>query len=68
MLARALHVNLSEERRWPQSSWFCGKPNRKYEPAESLPGGTCAVHARCAERDIASGGNRSGDDASRKAA
>lgn len=38
--------------------WFCGKPIRRDEPAESLPGGTVAVHARCVQRDIAGGVER----------
>jgi hypothetical protein len=27
--------------------WYCGKPIRRNEAAESLPGGPVAVHARC---------------------
>lgn len=31
--------------------WCCGKPIRRGEPAESLPGGPVAVHATCLQRD-----------------
>ena len=36
--------------------WFCGRPIREGEPAESLPPSTLAVHAICVERDV-TGGN-----------
>ena len=29
--------------------WFCGRPIRRHEPAESLQG-RVAVHAKCVER------------------
>jgi hypothetical protein len=32
--------------------WVCGKAIRRSEPAESLPDGTVAVHARCVERNV----------------
>jgi hypothetical protein len=31
--------------------WFCGRPIKRDEPAESLHG-RIAVHARCVQRDI----------------
>jgi len=31
--------------------WFCGRPIKRDEPAESLQH-SIAVHARCVERDI----------------
>ena len=31
--------------------WCCGKPIRRNEPAEALPGGPVAVHATCLQRD-----------------
>ena len=31
--------------------WFCGRPIKKDEPAESLQR-SIAVHARCVERDV----------------
>jgi hypothetical protein len=31
--------------------WFCGRPIKRDEPAESLQH-SIAVHARCLERDI----------------
>jgi hypothetical protein len=31
--------------------WFCGEPIRRTDPAEALPGGAVAVHARCVRRD-----------------
>jgi len=31
--------------------WFCGRPIKKDEPAESLQR-SIAVHARCVQRDI----------------
>ena len=44
--------------------WFCGKPIRRKEPAESLPGGTVAVHAECVRRDA---GDRADEPAKRAA-
>ena len=35
--------------------WFCGRPIREGEPAESLPPSTLAVHAVCVERDVTGG-------------
>jgi hypothetical protein len=31
--------------------WFCGRPIKRDEPAESLHG-CIAVHAKCVQRDI----------------
>jgi hypothetical protein len=47
--------------------WFCGKPIRRNERAESLRG-SVAVHAKCVERDVAGSGNRPIHDTLRKAA
>jgi len=46
--------------------WFCGKPIRRNEPAESLPGGTVAVHASCVQRDVS--GRVEGDETLTRAA
>jgi hypothetical protein len=39
--------------------WFCGTTIRRGEPAERLPHGEIAVHAKCVQKDSA------GDDARR---
>jgi hypothetical protein len=46
--------------------WFCGKPIRRNEVAESLHG-TVAVHAECVHRD-AGGDDRPSDELLKKAA
>ena len=46
--------------------WCCGKPIRRNEPAESLPGGPVAVHAACLRRDDTSAVER--DEALEQAA
>jgi hypothetical protein len=48
--------------------WFCGEPIRRGEPAESLPHGDIAVHARCVQRDAAGGREDSSAESPRKAA
>lgn len=45
--------------------WFCGRPIKRDEPAESLQG-RIAVHTECVQRDIDPG--RQGSDVMKKAA
>lgn len=45
--------------------WFCGRPIKKDEPAESLHG-RIAVHAKCLQRDIDPEGQKT--DVMKKAA
>jgi hypothetical protein len=46
--------------------WFCGKPIRRSERAESLRG-SVAVHTTCVQKDLA-GGDRAAQDNVPKAA
>ncbi len=47
--------------------WSCGEPIRRNEPAECLPYGRVAVHAKCVRRE-AEDLDRSQNDVVRKAA
>ena len=51
----------SEQREEPMAPqcWFCGTTIRRGEPAESLPHGQIAVHAKCVRKE------ETGDDARR---
>ena len=62
-MASVLHNTreTSEQREEPMAPqcWFCGTTIRRGEPAERLPHGEIAVHAKCVQKDGA------GDDARR---
>jgi hypothetical protein len=42
---------MREESPMAHECWFCGRPIRRVDRAETLPGGTIAVHADCVRQD-----------------